>query len=453
MKEERPVFMKTIFSTLLSLSLLALWADGPSVSGVTVRQRWPWSPVIDVDYTLNASEPCLVSFSCSGDGIDGGLMTNGVGEAVMTARPGANHFTFDPEAAGLGGMAIANFRVTPSAPQPVSARTYLVFDLKERSYAYHADDPDGGKWADEKYKKRYVVFRRVPAGTYRVGLTPEQQARWEALGAPSATDAYRAAVAAKDVTITADYYIGLFMVTHAQATAIEKMSSVNWWPEGYMDSIQPAKRTSAGWRGDETAAANRCTWPQDGHRVVMPGADGGGGSLIGHFRRLMEQGAQNLPDGMVIDLPTAAQYEIAARGGQTTLYDGCGTLTDDLQTIEAYQKAHYAAANVNVGTLAPSGWNLYDTAGISHELVLDRVSSDSDKSEIGFEWVNKETVDPIGETCADLTKLYMVMKSYGWTCHGATYLALPSHTFAFSPRRADAVFTARLCVHMKPLVR
>ena len=48
---------KNVLLLLLSVVAVAAFAD-PSVTGIAVKQRWPWSDKIDVDFTLNATTNC-----------------------------------------------------------------------------------------------------------------------------------------------------------------------------------------------------------------------------------------------------------------------------------------------------------------------------------------------------------------------------------------------------------
>lgn len=457
--------MKKIFIAIFSFAALFAIADDASVCHVAARQRWPFSRVVDIDVILDGANCRDVTLSATYDGATSPInLMSGLVEGVPTLVPGLNRFVWDPVAAGLGGSNLSGFSVT-AALESFDARKFLVIDLKDRSYAYYAEDPDGKNWSDDKYKLRYVVFRRVPAGVYRLGYTEEQQARWRELGTATGSDPN---AAIRTVVISRDYYIAIYMLTVGQANAIAWHSEpgpggVNgyYYGSNYVVDKVPAARAMSYWRGDFSDRTAGCTWPQNGHAVSMPecvaNTGKSSGSLVGRFRQLMKNGNNDLPSNMIIDLPTEAQWEVAARAGTTTFYDGCGTLTDDADTIRDYQYTHFTNRSVEVGLMLPNSWGLYDTAGITFEMTLNVVSgsSTSDKtfSDAVQCRVEGQTVDPVGMTVADDESIWAVACNCGWTCRGfSSWAQLPSSRRVYSSSDTTPVAT-RLAIHLGPLVK
>lgn len=447
---------KTFFAVAFTAFSIASYATD-SV-GVVARQRWPFSPLVDIDVKLEASACTDIGLTATYDGATEPIdLSMGLVEGSTTLLPGITHLVWDPVAAGLGENQLKGFTIT-STLIGFDARKYLVFDLKERDYAYYADDPDGKNWSDDKYKQRYLVFRRVPAGVYQLGYTPEMQARWQTLGASASVDVNSTE---RHITITRDYYIGLYLLTGAQANAIswhsEKGSGgVNgyYYNDSYVTSLGFTTGVPKYWRGAINDFSAGCTWPQNGHAVAMPVTEQttgkSSGSLVGRFRQLMKNGNHDLPPNMVIDLPTATQWEVAVRAGTTTFYSDCGTITDEKQVIRDYQDAHSTNRNVNVGLMLPTRWDLYDTSGPAYEMSLDVVSSDSDKGNLDTVqcWVAEQLVDPVGFTCTEPEKMYAVTCSCGWGPRSIAWSALPSARRAYKVTTTSTV-AARLCIHLK----
>ena len=455
--------MKRAFVAIFSLAVAAALAEDASTFRLAARQRWPFSRVVDIDIVLNGANCRDVDLTATYDGAAEPLnLVNGLIDGSPTLLPGINHLVWDPAAAGLGSANLKGFTVLASL-EAFDARKYLVIDLKERNYAYYADDPEGNNWSDDKYKLRYVVFRRVPAGIYQLGYSDEQRARWKSLG--SLSGGYPVNSTMRTVTITRDYYIAIYMLTVGQAIAISWHSETgNGGVNGYYYSDTsvtekaPQKYAPKGMRGDFGDRSLGCTWPQNGHSVAMPecaqSVGKTSGSVIGRFRQLMKNGNNDLPSNMTIDLPTEAQWEVAARAGTTTFYADCGTLTDTADAILEYQNTHSTNRNVNVGLMLPNSWGLYDAAGIAYEMTLNVVTSTTNKDFTDDEqcWVEGQTVDPVGIEVDDSHPIFAVCCNCGWSSRGISWGALPSSRRAYVPSSADPV-GVRLAIHLAPLIK
>lgn len=458
--------MKKYFSILFVCSVISGMVEAGATAAVVARQRWPFSSLVDIDVKLDSSTCSDAVLTATYDGVDTPIsIEKGLVSGSTVLSPGINRLVWDPSAAGLGQKKLKNFSVQVTLI-PFADRRFLVFDLKDRSYSYYSADPEGLAWNDAKYKSRYIVFRRVPAGVYQLGYTVAQMDRLSELGAGQGyRTQYEKCYLPRTVAITKDYYIAIFQLTRAQEQAISWHSEKSAGSVGYedyywtdVDNAYSYKSDPRSWRGDPSDPNSSFAWPQDGHTVSMPVCEQTtgktSGSVVGRFRQLMANGPMNLPPNMVIDLPTEAQWEIAARAGQPTYYADCGTLIDSRETILAYQDAHFVCNDSPiVGTLAPNSWGLYDVLGLNYELTINAVTLDTASSSVEDIWcgtlfIPTQDVDPVGFTCEKNEKLFQISCNVGWGSHGIDYRPLPTSRTCWKPDAANSC-AARLCIHLK----
>ena len=196
--------------------------------------------------------------------------------------------------------------------------------------------PVGG-WTDE-HKRSKMVFRRCPAGEFHLGSTNETSENL--------------------VTLTKDFYIGLFEVTRQQYENImgNCPQNVGRWHVGDA-SICPVVYVSyANIRGAEKGSE----WPLSSDVDEL--------SFIGILRA---------STGLQFDLPTEAQWEYACRAGTPTSYDygygsspdgeymwysGNSYINNDPEDLRQYWP---------VGTKKPNLWGIYDMHGNVKEWCLD----------------------------------------------------------------------------------
>ena len=207
--------MKNVLILLLAGALLPGWAD-TTVSDVIVNQRWPWSEKVDVDFTLTG-DAADVDVTATWDGQSAPVLLG----TIFAAMPGSNRVTWDPAATSLAGKTLTGFSVTV-APASADAHRYLVIDLQNGGVSYRAE-PDGtdGKWSDD-YKTTKMAFRRIPAGTYQLGMESNQIAKVAggSIDAETATAWKR-----HDITFSSDFYVGVFKMTGAQCNLLKGNSA------------------------------------------------------------------------------------------------------------------------------------------------------------------------------------------------------------------------------------
>ena len=212
---------------------------------------------------------------------------------------------------------------------------------------YSNDGPDVSK---DTCRTTELWLRRIPAGTFTMG-SPEDE-----LGRINKETQHR-------VTLTQDFYIGVFEVTQKQ---YELVMGSN--PSEYQGDTRPVENVSYDdLRG--SSAEGGAGWPAKGHAV----------DAFSFFGRLQTK------TGLVFDLPTEAQWEYACRAGTATALNSGKNLTDvrkcpNLAEVGRYKyntndgKGGYSE-HTKVGCYLSNAWGLYDMHGNVEELCLDWVHS------------------------------------------------------------------------------
>lgn len=430
------------FSFVPMLMALAAFAD-PTVDNLTVKQRWPWSGKVDIDFTLTADGPCDVTLQATYTGCETPIVfTNGViAKTQVGLQPGANHIVWDPADSGLAGQSLANFTVTAEAAT-VASRTYLVLDLIDGSVTYAAEPPADGGWTNTVYKQTKMVFRRIPAGTYKIGNSSDMVKHVES----SNPGRYSPKCPLRDVTVTSDFYMGIFKVTSAQQSAVVSGSQTGTAFSGYRFYYDEL-RGSYGTDGID--------WPKTGYQVKPT-------SFIGRMR-----GKMQLDPAYTIDLPTDAMWEVAARGTtvDTVIANG-GTIDDSTDDIKAMlvqcgwtqlnisagdpgAPSKYPSNGMDVGLKMPTPWGLYDVFGDLSELVLDICTSGT--GDISNPMT--ETVDPVGPTSdvATIPDTKDSPRRVARCCGYGSGLSWNSLAAFRAAVTSDGKNSARLCIYLNQI--
>lgn len=205
---------------------------------------------------------------------------------------------------------------------------YLVIDLSggtsAKNYPISCLDgvPEGG-WTDE-YKTTKLVLRRINAGKM------------------PRTDV--------NITLTKDYYIGVFEVTQKQYKLVTGSN-----PSYFSGDKRPVERVSY---NTIRGSSNGSKWP------VSNAVDAS--SFFGKLRART---------GLTLDLPTEAQWEYACRAGSSGSYGLLSTGKEGTLSTMGWYDDNSGGTTHDVGWKTPNAWGLYDMHGNVWEWCLDWYAS------------------------------------------------------------------------------
>ena len=266
---------------------------------------------------------------------------------------------FDPMAASAT-LTMPDHAASLTATYVRDAGDYMVIDLSggptatKYPVSYTNAAPAGG-WTDE-YKTTKLVMRRIPAGTFMMG-SPESE-----LGR-SRSEARR------QVTLTKDFYIGVFPVTQKQWERV-----TGNWPSRYRNQ---AHREAKPVESVTYYEIRENPLPVlDDYSKGSPIATNWPQSSLVHADSFM--GKLRAKTGLsALDLPTEAQWEYACRAGTTTALNRWKNLTHHEECTNLSEVAKYSRNRIGgygpakVGSFLPNVWGLYDMHGNILEWCLD----------------------------------------------------------------------------------
>ena len=339
-------------------------AGDPVVTNVWASQRGGGSKLVDIYYDVADSDGDRLTVSAAitdnGAPVSASSLTGAIGANVA---PGSGKQIVWNAGADWSGQFSQSVRVAITADdgRTPGAGDYMVIDLSggpgAGSYpvSYLGAVPSGG-WTDT-YKTTKLVMRKISRGTFTMGGRSTDY--------PGAGDD-----GLHPVTLTQDFYIGVFEVTQRQWELVMG-NKPSYFNNATYYASRPVEQVSYyDIRENPANSAITPNWPQSS----QVHAD----SFMGKLRA--KTGVATF------DLPTESQWEYACRAGTTTALNSGQNLTnpwDNDPQMNVVGRYWYnggsgyssgctpSAGTATAGSYLPNAWGLYDMHGNVWEWCLD----------------------------------------------------------------------------------
>ena len=343
--------MKTLLASIIVLTTAFVgMAAGPYINPETVDFRQDWNRIVTIRYDLE-NAPAVVTVDIQTNAgynawisIGDDKFTSISGDVNKVVPQGTGKLiTWNPRVDLPPMKIIGNdvARAVLTAWATNAPPDYMVIDLTKNASAGAADNVryytstnalPGGGLANDAYRLSHLVMRRIPAAgvTWRMG-SPVGEYNRSANETPHL------------VTLTKDYYMGIYEFTESQWSCVMNGAATQ--------SMLP--KGSVSWN---TIRGNS-NWPSGGHAV-------GASSLMGTLR--------SCTGFDTFDFPTEAQWEYACRAGTETGWPN-GQNASDMATLKTFAVvwSTNSGSKYQVGKLLPNDWGLYDMIGNIGEFCLD----------------------------------------------------------------------------------
>lgn len=360
---------KTAIVILLGVFAFNAWAADPVISDVVVRQRWPWSRLVDIRYllTCDAGQRVDVTLSASDGTTALSLPDTSLSGDLYGVSNGFRRIVWDPMKTGYTNAPLTQFRVELTAAE---APSYMIVDLTNGDINYRYDW--NGLWSDvtnsEEYLTTKLVLKRINPGTFYMG-SPTNEA-----GRTTNEDLH-------EVRLTKRFYIGIFETTQQQWDYLmsDQRSYPSFFTNATYRATRPVEAVSYYDIREKTDSAASLVDGGSGISPTWPATNAVWSSSF--MGRLREKTGLN-----GFDLPTEAQWEYACRAGTTTAFnDGTNVGNQNLAALTRFTSNGGGTTNPTTtdrnsgpsvgtaieGTYLPNAWGLYDMHGNVGEWVLD----------------------------------------------------------------------------------
>ncbi len=350
-------------------------AAANAVSDVVVRQLWPWSQEVAVTFKvsgLESSDAVSVALSASANGEAVEIPYDAILDATYGFENGENTIRLDPTKipALAAKKTVTDFRVSLTSslsPEKVNEQLYLIVDLETPGKIQYLTRGDilSGKYGsyetspswitgssvasasdcliwtgvtnDSAYATSKMVFRKIPRGEFMMGEN-----------------------CTRPVTLTKDFWIGVFEVTQKQYKNIMSVDTL------------PTSNSNAAQKSGDNLPVHYVTYTMlrgsttDGIEYPGTGREVSASSILGVLRA-------KIGCDLLFDLPTEAQWEYACRAGTTSALNNGKDLSinDNAKNIAWFGSNSGDNGLADVGTFLANAWGLYDMHGNVYEWCLD----------------------------------------------------------------------------------
>ena len=375
--------MKNLIPLSAILLAAAVCADpaDPQISNVRLEQNGV-SRRVTVRYDLDEAAVVTMDVLTNGVSIGGANIQAVGGDCFKKIPVGNNHVvTWDPHLSWPDhkfGAGVVSVRMTAWALD--NTPDYMAVDISAaaqpgtQTYYPSADFVPGGV-TNGLYKTTKLLMRKIMA----------KGVEWTMGSTTLETNRNATREATHQVTLTNNYYIGVYEVTQAQWDLIQPSrlapSYFNNAADRAMRPVEQVCYNEIRNAANSTTANTAHDWPNDPNPS----------SFLGKLRT--KTGIDDF------DLPSEAQWEFAARAGNgdTKWGDGSGILNADkdenldllgryerdggkVQNGTSYANPAQSCGATNgtaiVGSYAPNAWGLYDMHGNVWEWCLDWYADD-----------------------------------------------------------------------------
>lgn len=457
------------------------WAFGvsaqPVVSDVAIRQD-AGSCLVTVDYKLSETAIVTVDFLTNGVSIGGANFYNVAGDVHKVVAVGDGEGDTVRKIWWRADKSWSNVRLPRK--QQVTARVtawatntppnYMVIHIdkavqdlpaSERTAYYETADalPFPGGVTNDLCKTDYLVLRKCPAANVKFRC-----------GSASGESNVSEAKPPHYVTLTNDFYIGVYEMTQGQYEHLDVKLKYQDSDKVVHETKNPSYFTAdhrmrpvenigmnhlRGWPTyDEKCtieSGKRKYWPECGHEILEEDGSGTESNVLWRIREIT---------GQKFDLPTDAQWEFAARAGVGgVLPDGKGGVWNggnfDARAAR-FSRCELTASTDNVtattppseggtaivGSYEPNAWGIYDMTGNVEEMCLDNF--------VNYNWTNYFSavsyVDPAGPGTLDVTQKgkFRVKRGGSWKTY-RSFAILPQRN-GFNPLAQSNDIGFRLCL-------
>lgn len=421
-------YFKVLFGSLSLFASGFVFASSPSIVDESVSMTQdPVSQQVTVSYELE-NDPGIITVDFLTNGVSIGAKNIGslAGDVNKLVQPGVKTIYWHPSKSWPGNIAITEGVQAKVTAWPTnSPPDYMVIDMtlgpsdttipaSERIRYYtcaEAIDIPGGIEGD-LCKTDYLVLRKIHAAgrTFSMGAAKNLADGYEWEG----TKVQSSSITPHIVQFTNDYYIGVYEFTQQQW---RHLATTNWFyfkSEGGMRPVEGVGGVRIrGYMNDKNDSSQKI-WPRDGRAVTEKYAKKY--TAITQLRKIA--------GGLLLDLPTEAQWEFAARAGR------CGAMPNGSPIFAETEIGRFGrfpssqnlpegitvdsdtlpseGGTAIVGSYPPNAWGLYDMLGNVMELCLDAWKPS------GFYDMDVVYIDPVGpfETATDLR--FRVVKGGHW---------------------------------------
>ena len=380
--------------TITAVFATAVWAmtsqaATPQVTAVSMTQPGP-TRLVNIAYTLD-NAPAVVTLDVQTNYTEGGMTkwASIGGQAVCNAQGDVwkkvgTSGTFNGSITWRPDQSWPDHVITDNGARAVvtawaldNTPDYMVVDISEgaqqntQKYYTSTNCLPGGLFGNPDYRTTKLVMRKIMAKDveWTMGSTSMETQRD---GSPKE--------ATHTVTLTNNYYIGVFEITQAQWALIQtSYAQPSYYNNAAYRAMRPVEQVS--YNEIRVSANSQYTagggfWPRDPNE----------GSFLGLLYTRT---------GIKFDLPSEAQWEFAARAGNgdTRWGDGSAILNSNedgnMTRLGRYQfngggssgnrpaaDSDGTAGTAIVGSYAPNNWGLYDMFGNVQEWCLDFYEAD-----------------------------------------------------------------------------